>query len=46
MSQGQAHQTLSAGFDRLDITTIGEMGIPIANNGGANAIAVSEQTMR
>ena len=38
-------QTLSAGFDRLDITTIGEMGIPIANNGGANAIAVSEQTI-
>ena len=25
--------------------TIGEMGIHIANNGGANAIAVSEQTM-
>ena len=38
-------QTLSAGFDRLDIEAIGEMGIPIANNGGANAIAVSEQTI-
>jgi phosphoglycerate dehydrogenase-like enzyme len=38
-------QTLSAGYDRLDIETIGEMGIPIANNGGANAIAVSEQTI-
>ncbi len=38
-------QTLSAGFDRLDIAAIGEMGIPIANNGGANAIAVSEQTI-
>jgi phosphoglycerate dehydrogenase-like enzyme len=38
-------QTLSAGFDRLDVTAIGEMGIPIANNGGANSIAVSEQTI-
>ena len=38
-------QTLSAGYDRLDIETIGEMGIPISNNGGANAIAVSEQTI-
>ena len=38
-------QTLSAGFDRLDIEAIGEMGIPISNNGGANAIAVSEQTI-
>ena len=38
-------QTLSAGFDRLDIEAIGELGIPIANNGGANAIAVSEQTI-
>ena len=38
-------QTLSAGFDRLDLQAIGEMGIPIANNGGANAIAVSEQTI-
>ena len=38
-------QTLSAGFDRLDIQTIGEMGIPVANNGGANSIAVAEQTI-
>ncbi|HEU0021381.1 MAG TPA: 2-hydroxyacid dehydrogenase [Dehalococcoidia bacterium] len=38
-------QTLSAGFDRLDVGAIGEMGIPIANNGGANSIAVSEQTI-
>ena len=38
-------QTLSAGYDRLDIESIGEMGIPISNNGGANAIAVSEQTI-
>jgi len=38
-------QTLSAGYDRLDVRAIGEMGIPIANNGGANAIAVAEQTI-
>ena len=38
-------QTLSAGYDRLDLSAILEMGIPVANNGGANAIAVSEHTI-
>lgn len=38
-------QTLSAGYDPLDVKAIGEMGIPIANNGGANAIAAAEQTI-
>ena len=38
-------QTLSAGYDRLDLEAILEMGIPVANNGGANAIPVSEQTI-
>ena len=38
-------QTLSAGYDRLDLPTILEMGVPVANNGGANAIAVSEHTI-
>ncbi len=38
-------QTLSAGYDRMDLETILEMGIPVANNGGANAISVSEQTI-
>lgn len=38
-------QTLSAGYDRLDLKAIGELGIPVANNGGTNAIAVSEQTV-
>ncbi|MEE8442345.1 MAG: 2-hydroxyacid dehydrogenase [Dehalococcoidia bacterium] len=38
-------QTLSAGYDRLDLNSIGELGIPVANNGGTNAIAVSEQTV-
>ena len=38
-------QTLSAGYDRLDLPSILEMGILVANNGGANAIAVSEHTI-
>ena len=38
-------QTLSAGYDRLDLPSILEMGIPVANNGGANAIAVSEHAI-
>ena len=38
-------QTLSAGYDRLDLEAILEMGIPVANNGGANAIAVSEHSI-
>ena len=38
-------QTLSAGYDRLPLESILEMGIPVANNGGANAISVSEQTI-
>ena len=38
-------QCLSAGYELLDLEAIGEMGIPVANNGGANAIAVAEQTI-
>ena len=38
-------QSLTAGYDRLDVDFIGDMGIPIANNGGANAIAVAEHTI-
>ena len=38
-------QTTSAGYDRLDLAAILEMGILVANNGGANAIAVSEHTI-
>ena len=33
-------QTLSAGYDMLDLATILEMGILVANNGGANAILI------
>ena len=38
-------QTLSAGYDRLDLPSILEMGIPVANHGRANATAVSEPTI-
>ena len=38
-------QTLSAGYDRLDVQAINEMGVPIANNGGSNAISVAEHTI-
>ena len=38
-------QTTSAGTDRLDKTTLGEMGIRVANNGGGNAVAVAEHTI-
>ena len=38
-------QTLSAGYDRLDLEAILEMGIPEANNGGAHAIAVAEHSI-
>jgi phosphoglycerate dehydrogenase-like enzyme len=35
-------QLCSAGFDGINLELAGEMGIPIANNGGANAIPVAE----
>ncbi len=38
-------QTTSAGTDRLDKTTLGEMGIRVSNNGGGNAVAVAEHTI-
>ena len=38
-------QTLSAGYDMLNLEALGELGIPVANNGGANAVAVSEQVV-
>jgi len=38
-------QLLSAGFDRADVAAAKKAGIPIANNGGANAIAVDEHTL-
>ncbi len=38
-------QLLSAGYDRADVAAAKRAGIPIANNGGANAIAVAEHTL-
>jgi glyoxylate reductase/D-3-phosphoglycerate dehydrogenase len=38
-------QSLSAGYEELDLKAIADLGIPFANNGGANAIAVAEQVI-
>ncbi|MGH7314104.1 MAG: 2-hydroxyacid dehydrogenase [Candidatus Rokuibacteriota bacterium] len=38
-------QLLSAGYDRVDVEAARKAGVPVANNGGANAIAVSEHAM-
>ena len=38
-------QLCSAGYDGVDLEAAGEMGIPVANNGGANAIPVAEFAM-
>ncbi|MBT5192289.1 MAG: lactate dehydrogenase [Rhodospirillaceae bacterium] len=38
-------QLLSAGYDRADIPAAQRAGVPISNNGGANAVAVSEHAI-
>ena len=38
-------QLLSAGYDQVDVEAARKAGVPVANNGGANAIAVAEHTM-
>ena len=38
-------QVLSAGYDRLNLPLMEEMGIPFANNGGANSWAVSDHAV-
>lgn len=38
-------QTISAGFNHLPIALLNEMRIPVANNGGANRVAASEETI-
>ena len=38
-------QTISAGYDRIDVKAAGEMGVLVANNGGANAISVAEHAL-
>ena len=38
-------QLLSAGYDHVDIEAARKAGVPVCNNGGANAIAVAEHTI-
>jgi len=38
-------QLLSAGYDRADTAAARRAGVPLANNGGANAVAVAEHAM-
>src|SRR6516225_3536716 len=38
-------QLLSAGYDRVDVEAARKARVPVANNGGANAIAVSEHAI-
>ena len=38
-------QLLSAGYDRADIEAARRSGVPVANNGGANAVAVAEHAV-
>ncbi len=38
-------QLLSAGYEHMDLDLCTQLGIPVANNGGANAIDVAEHTL-
>ena len=38
-------QLISAGYDRIDVPAAKKAGVPIANNGGSNSVAVAEHTM-
>jgi phosphoglycerate dehydrogenase-like enzyme len=38
-------QLISAGYDRLDVAAAKAAGVPVANNGGANSVAVAEHTI-
>ncbi len=38
-------QLLAAGYDGIDMDLITQLGIPCANNGGANSWAVADQTL-
>lgn len=38
-------QLLTAGYDKIDLGLAGELGIPVATNGGANAWAVAEHAV-
>lgn len=38
-------QLMSAGYDRADLAAARKSGVPMANNGGANSVAVSEHAI-
>ena len=38
-------QLLSSGYDKFNTADARRYGIPVANNGGANAVAVAEHTL-
>lgn len=38
-------QLLSAGYDGIDLEELRRLGLPLADNGGANAVAVAEHTI-
>lgn len=38
-------QLLTAGYDKIDLGLLAELGVPVATNGGANAWAVAEHTL-
>ncbi len=44
-SRLKLHQLLSAGYDDVDLEAARRAKVPICNNGGANAISVSEHAM-
>src|SRR5262245_28314029 len=38
-------QLLSAGYDKVDLEAASRAKVPVANNGGANAVSVAEHTL-
>lgn len=38
-------QLVSAGFDQMNLSLCKQLGVPVANNGGTNAIDVAEHTL-
>src|SRR6202008_864573 len=38
-------QLTSAGYDRVDLEAARKAGVPVANNGGANSVAVAEHAV-
>lgn len=38
-------QLLSAGYDKIDLPLAAKLGVPVATNGGANAISVAEHAV-